>query len=268
MARVPDRAATPLLPPDGRRASRARATSGGNGAGFAMQSTHSSKEGKAMTSSCGSSRRGLPQRASTASSRDLPRARRRELTEEIAGHIAEGRAGLRRRGRGGVRELLERLGDPAEIAAEARGVPSLAAPAGWMEILALIRLLIGGIVLPVSAGSSASSSSGCPTPGRRGRSSWGRSSSPAASRRRSCCGGLAVTAETARRSSTRMTGAEISSSCTGGSFRLRIVLGPVLAWCCWSLRCSRRSSWRGGSAGPAVTSRARDPRRRPRPRRG
>ena len=102
-------------------------------------------------------------------------------TEEIAWHIAEGRAGLRSDDEAGVRNLLERLGDPAEIAAEERARPgSSRARAGYSEIVALVGLLVGGFVLPSSVGSSASCSCGSPRPGRRGRSSSGRSSCPAA----------------------------------------------------------------------------------------
>ena len=80
----------------------------------------------------------------------LSRARRRELTEQIASHIAEARAGLDYEDEAEIPNLLDRLGDPAEIAAEAqeRADPR-PSRAGWMEILALILLLVGGIVLPV-----------------------------------------------------------------------------------------------------------------------
>jgi hypothetical protein len=49
-----------------------------------------------------------------------------------------------------IRNLLERLGDPADIAAESRerfGVRRR--QAGIVEILALIGLLVGGVVLPI-----------------------------------------------------------------------------------------------------------------------
>ena len=51
---------------------------------------------------------------------DLPRARRREIVDDISGHIAEARAGLEAETEAGVRNILDDLGDPAEIAAEAR----------------------------------------------------------------------------------------------------------------------------------------------------
>jgi uncharacterized membrane protein len=86
---------------------------------------------------------------------DLPRARRREIVDEIEGHIAEARAGLEHETEADVRNILEGLGDPADIAEEARerfevGSPTAAQhfKPGWLEITALILLLIGGIVIP------------------------------------------------------------------------------------------------------------------------
>jgi uncharacterized membrane protein len=87
---------------------------------------------------------------------DLPNDRRREIVDEIAGHIAEARAGLEHETEADVRNILEGLGDPADIAADARErfevrprapVPSY--KPGWIEIGALVLLLIGGIVIPI-----------------------------------------------------------------------------------------------------------------------
>jgi hypothetical protein len=81
---------------------------------------------------------------------DLPRARRRELEQEIAEHIAEARANLADESEAAIRNVLDRLGDPADIAAEARerfGVQPRRS--GALEVITLILLLIGGIVLPV-----------------------------------------------------------------------------------------------------------------------
>lgn len=77
--------------------------------------------------------------------RDLPPARRRELVEEIREHIdsALGEASDEAE----VRNVLDRLGAPAEIAAEARerfGIRR--AKPGVREILALILLPIGGFL--------------------------------------------------------------------------------------------------------------------------
>jgi hypothetical protein len=81
--------------------------------------------------------------------RDLPRERRRELVDEISGHIAEARAELDPDDELAVRELLDRLGEPEEIAAEAAPRQAVHRRAGWKEIGALILLPIGGIVVPV-----------------------------------------------------------------------------------------------------------------------
>ncbi len=50
---------------------------------------------------------------------DLPRRQRRELVLEISGHIEEARSGLETQSEAEVRTLLDQLGDPTEIAAEA-----------------------------------------------------------------------------------------------------------------------------------------------------
>lgn len=79
--------------------------------------------------------------------RHLPRARSQELEQEISDHIADARAGLEPDDEAGVREILDRLGDPADIAAAEQ--PATAARAGWKEIVALILLPIGGIIVPI-----------------------------------------------------------------------------------------------------------------------
>lgn len=76
---------------------------------------------------------------------DLSKARRRELTDEIAGHIADARAELDSENEVEIRNVLERLGDPSDIAAEERARSGLAARrAGPLEIVTLIGLLVGG----------------------------------------------------------------------------------------------------------------------------
>jgi uncharacterized membrane protein len=80
----------------------------------------------------------------------LPPLRRREIVEEISGHISEARAAAPSQDEAEVRTLLDRLGDPAEIAGEARerfGVQPRKSRA--LEIATLILLLVGGVVLPV-----------------------------------------------------------------------------------------------------------------------
>jgi uncharacterized membrane protein len=87
---------------------------------------------------------------------DLPSDRRSEIVDEIAGHIAEARSGLEHETEADVRNILEGLGDSAEIAAEARERFDVqaAAPAqlyrpGWMEVGALVLLLVGGFIVPI-----------------------------------------------------------------------------------------------------------------------
>ena len=89
---------------------------------------------------------------------DFPSARRRELVQEISDHIAEARAALESESEADVRNLLDRMGDPADIAAEARGPVAETAPGGApiverrsraLDVAALILLLIGGVVIPV-----------------------------------------------------------------------------------------------------------------------
>jgi uncharacterized membrane protein len=85
-----------------------------------------------------------------AETSDLPRAARRELVQEISDHIAEARADASAASEAEIRNVLDRVGEPAEIAAEARerfGVGGRRARS--LEIAALILLPIGGVVLPV-----------------------------------------------------------------------------------------------------------------------
>ena len=80
----------------------------------------------------------------------VPRARRRELLDEIAGHIADARASLEDNSDAEIRNLLQRLGDPAEIAAEERARSGVVPRrAGAVEIFALIGLLVGGFVFAI-----------------------------------------------------------------------------------------------------------------------
>jgi hypothetical protein len=79
--------------------------------------------------------------------RDLPANQRQEILDEVGEHIAAARAALDTETEAEVRTVLERLGEPADIAAEARerfGVPAEPArPATpWLEIIALIALVI------------------------------------------------------------------------------------------------------------------------------
>jgi uncharacterized membrane protein len=78
---------------------------------------------------------------------DLPPNRRRELLDEVGEHIGAARAALDIETEAAVRTVLERLGDPADIAAEARerfGAPAAPPRHGppWLEVIALALLVI------------------------------------------------------------------------------------------------------------------------------
>lgn len=89
--------------------------------------------------------------------RDLPPASRRELQEEIEEHVAAGRAELADQSEAEIRTLLDRIGEPEEIAAAAReriehpaqGSRAKVPRAGLRELAALPLLLIGGLFLPL-----------------------------------------------------------------------------------------------------------------------
>ena len=86
---------------------------------------------------------------------DLAPERRREIVDDIRAHIADERGGIQSETDADLMNLLDRLGDPAEIAAAARDGQRNAAPAptsrvGAVEILALILTPIiwpAGVVL-------------------------------------------------------------------------------------------------------------------------
>lgn len=73
----------------------------------------------------------------------LPRARRAELLEEIEAHLSE--ALPPGAGEAEALNVLERLGEPAQIVAEAES--GLGARAGMREWLAIPLLLLGGFAL-------------------------------------------------------------------------------------------------------------------------
>jgi uncharacterized membrane protein len=79
--------------------------------------------------------------------RDLPAVRRREILDEVGEHITAARAAQDTQSEAAIRTVLERLGDPADIAAEARerfGVPAEptkpATP--WLEVITLVALVV------------------------------------------------------------------------------------------------------------------------------
>ena len=91
---------------------------------------------------------------------DLAPDSRNEIIDEIRRHIAEERSGLADESDAALMNLLERLGDPADIAAEARGGDKAQTPVattrrfGTLEVLALILLVVawpvGAILLWIS----------------------------------------------------------------------------------------------------------------------
>jgi PadR family transcriptional regulator len=79
--------------------------------------------------------------------RGFPANRRRELLDEVGEHIAQARATLDPPTEAGIRTVLERLGDPADIAAEARerfGIDPEPAKPGTprLEIVTLVLLVV------------------------------------------------------------------------------------------------------------------------------
>jgi hypothetical protein len=86
-----------------------------------------------------------------AALRHVPAARGREIVTELSEHIREAREDGAVATETDARNLVDRLGDPADIAAEAqRRFGRLTRPAaGGREIGALLLLGIGGLVLPV-----------------------------------------------------------------------------------------------------------------------
>jgi hypothetical protein len=81
---------------------------------------------------------------------DLPRSRQNELVAEIREHIDIALAEESTRGEADVRNVLERLGDPADIAKEAHERMGIRpAKAGLRETAAVILLPIGGVVIPL-----------------------------------------------------------------------------------------------------------------------
>lgn len=89
----------------------------------------------------------------------LPAARAEELVDEIDAHISEARAELPGGGtEAELRTLLDRIGEPEEIARDALGdEPQAAAAApvvvtrrgGWVESLAVALLPFGGLLIPL-----------------------------------------------------------------------------------------------------------------------
>jgi hypothetical protein len=82
-----------------------------------------------------------------SAARALPRRTRRELLTEVGEHIAAARAAGEMSNEASVRNLLEGLGAPDEIAAAARAEAGPEQPgAGGRQVAAIIVLLVGGVL--------------------------------------------------------------------------------------------------------------------------
>ena len=83
----------------------------------------------------------------------IPAARSREITTELAEHIREAREDGAVVTEADARNLLDKLGEPADIAAEAeRRFGRLVQPkAGLREIAAILLLGVGGVLIPLFA---------------------------------------------------------------------------------------------------------------------
>lgn len=81
---------------------------------------------------------------------DLPRSARNDLIDEIEEHISEALAEQPDARDAEILTLLDRIGDPADIADEARGRfgPAPSRPSHALEIAALILILPGSVILP------------------------------------------------------------------------------------------------------------------------
>ncbi len=78
---------------------------------------------------------------------DVPSASREEIVSEIVSHIDEALAEEPDRSEATVRNVLDRVGDPDEIASEARDRLGIRTPKpSWLDAVALILLLVGGFL--------------------------------------------------------------------------------------------------------------------------
>jgi hypothetical protein len=100
--------------------------------------------------------------------------------------------------------------------------------AGWIEILALILLPIGGIILPVVGWFVGVVLLWVSDAWTTREKLVGTIVIPGGLATPLLLGGLAVTAESCTSEVDPVTGAELSLSCTGGTFQAADVLGPVL----------------------------------------
>ena len=79
----------------------------------------------------------------------LPRDRRRQIVDEISHHIAEGRSALDHEDPVAINALLERVGDPRSIAAEAGAHAPEIQPSRRTDRVAPWLLLLGGFIFGI-----------------------------------------------------------------------------------------------------------------------
>jgi uncharacterized membrane protein len=77
---------------------------------------------------------------------DLPAERRREIVAEVAEHIDAARAEIAPDDEAALRTLLDRVGDPEQIADDARGEVVAPRRRGMLENVTIGLLLIGGFL--------------------------------------------------------------------------------------------------------------------------
>ncbi len=78
----------------------------------------------------------------------LPASRRRQIVDDVSSHIVAGRAALDTEDEASVRSMLDRVGDPSAIAAEA-GAADLRPRVRWADALVPWLLLLGGFIFIV-----------------------------------------------------------------------------------------------------------------------
>ena len=76
----------------------------------------------------------------------MPRLRRDQLLDELRAHVEAARAGSPADSEAAVREVLERLGDPEDIAAEALAAPN-ARRQGWTIFIPRWSVIAGGVTV-------------------------------------------------------------------------------------------------------------------------
>ena len=97
--------------------------------------------------------------------RPLPASRRDQLVSEITEHIEQGRAGAEGESEAAVRELLDRLGEPEDIAAAALNDEPTESQTrrlagGWLIVGVLVVLVVVGFTIAALLGAFTSGGSG------------------------------------------------------------------------------------------------------------